>query len=516
MLAQELENRRRQGPARRSLVEFIRAVAPWFIVEEIHLLIAGYLEALVRGEIDRLMIFLPPRAGKSLMASVFLPAWYVGLHPHRKVMQASYAAELAVGFGRQVRALVTDQDFQGIFPGVDLQPDNKAAGRWALNGGGEYYATGVTGGIAGKGFNLGVIDDPLSEQDANSAIAKKRVQEWYGPGFYTRRQPEASAILYMATRWAKDDLAGYLVTRASEERSADQWTVLSIPAVLDETAAELLNSVAGDKLLTPHESGKRIRYRAGASFAPRRWPLRELLRQRANMSSRSWEALYQQKPVEDEGNILKRSWWRELPDGEFEEIKRERVSYTVQVYDTAFEEGEENDFSARTTWGVFEHTDSVAGFARTRHCCVLLEAWRGRVAFPELRAQAMKSFREQKPNRVLIEKKASGHSLIQELRRAGVPVTAIKTEKDKVSRAYAAQVVPEQGGVFYPDRPWAREVINEAADFPYGEHDDWTDTCIHAWLWLRRAYQVQLADEDREDDREEQAGDRSGVTLFPS
>jgi predicted phage terminase large subunit-like protein len=463
------------------------------------------------------MVFLPPRSGKSQMASIFLPAWYVGLYSDRKVMQASYAAELAVGFGRQVRALVGDQDFQGVFPGVGLQPDNKAAGRWALTGGGEYYASGVMGGIAGKGFNLGIIDDPLSEQDAYSALAKKRVHEWYGPGFYTRRQPEASAILYMGTRWAKDDLAGHLLALSRETKSADKWTVLSIPAIVDAEAADLLNSVAKDPLLSPTSTGKPIRYRAGMSFSPRRWPVKELMRQKANMASRAWEALYQQKPVEDEGNILKRSWWRKLTDGEFEEIRRDQVEYVVQVYDTAFEEGEENDFSARTTWGVFRHTDTLEGVRRTRHCCVLLEAWRGRVGFPELRSQAMAAYKVQrpKPNRVLIEKKASGHSLIQELRRAGVPVTAIKAEKDKLSRAYAAQIVLEQGGVFHPDRDWAQDVINEAADFPYGEHNDWTDTCVHAWLWLRKAYQVQLADEDDDDNQVKE--DRSETRrLFPA
>src|SRR5262249_10325098 len=145
-------------------------------------------------------------------------------------------------------------------------PDNKAAGRWALSGGGEYHATGVTGGIAGKGFNLGIIDDPLSEQDAYSILAKKRVAEWYGPGFYTRRQPEASAILYMGTRWAKDDLAGTLLSKAKEERTADKWIVLSIPAVVDIDAARMLSSVAKDPLLSPTSAGRALRFKEGMSF----------------------------------------------------------------------------------------------------------------------------------------------------------------------------------------------------------------------------------------------------------
>jgi predicted phage terminase large subunit-like protein len=511
LLGTEIASRRHQAPARRSLIEFIRRVWPWFVVEEIHLLIAGYLEALVRGEIDRLMIFMPPRAGKSMLASIILPGWYMGLHAERKVMQASYGAELAVGFGRQVRALVGDEDYQAVFPGVSLQPDNKAAGRWALSKGGEYFATGVTGGIAGKGFNLGIIDDPLSEQDAYSAVAKKRVQDWYGPGFYTRRQPEASAILYMATRWAKDDLAGHLLSRAAEDRSADRWTMLSIPAVVDAEAAEKLNSVASDPLLSPTPTGRPLRFKAGDSFAPRRWPLKEILRQRANMSALAWQALYQQKPVQDEGNILKRKWWRRLTNAEFEELRKSDIKYVVQVYDTAFEESETSDYSARTTWGVFLHQDSQR---IVRHCCVLLEAWRGRVGFPDLRVEAVKAFKDYEPDSVLVEKKASGHSLIQELRRAGVPVLAVPAERDKVARAHAAQVVLEQGCVFHLDRTWVQPVVDECADFPLGEHDDWTDTCVHAWLWLRRTMWVELGDEPNVGEDHEEQEMQDPIQIF--
>lgn len=239
-----------EHPEHGSLIKFIKRVAPWFIVEEVHLAIAERLEAVVLGEIDRLMVYMPPRTGKSMLASIFFPAWYMGLFPDRKVMQCSYSAELAVGFGRQVRNLVQDRDYQSVFPGVNLRPDNKAAGRWALTGGGEYFAAGVGGGIAGKGFNIGIIDDPLSEQDAYSQVAKDRVWEWYGPGFYTRRQPGGAGIVYMGTRWALDDLAGRLVEESKQNKEADRWEILSIPAILNKKAAAILNRFTGDPLLT--------------------------------------------------------------------------------------------------------------------------------------------------------------------------------------------------------------------------------------------------------------------------
>ena len=510
---QELLRERDRRDARRSLIHFIRKVAPWFVIEEIHLLIARHLEDLVFGRIDRLMIFMPPRTGKSQIASIFLPAWYMGLYPNRKVMQASYSSELATDFGREVRNQVADEDYQDVFPGVELRPDSKAAGRWHLTGGGVYVATGVTGGIAGKGFNLGIVDDPLSEQDAYSDSAKKWTHQWWGPGFYTRRQPEANAILVMSTRWAKNDLPGFLLATARENKKADQWTVLEIPALLDEKSARSLNKVAENPLLRSEKHTKFFSFAPGESFSPRRWPLSELHRSRSNMSSRDFEALYQQKPVEDEGNILKRSWWRKWRGP----LTLENV---VQVYDTAFEEGEENAYSARTTWGVFLHTDTVKmggqPVTRTRHCCLLLEAWRDRVGAPELREEAVQAYKHFKFNgnhvlvdRVLVEKKASGHGLIQELRRAGVPVYPMKAEKSKVARAHAASMVPEQGAVFYPaDAKWVDDVINECADFPYGEFADWADTCVHAWNWLRRTYNLDLNTDppDEDDDRDRQGG----------
>src|SRR5215471_6949483 len=148
--------------ARASFVDYLRVVAPWIIVEEIHLMIASKLDDLASGRTQRLMIFMPPRSGKSLLGSVYFPSWYLGLYPTRKVMQVSYAEDLAVKFGRQVRDLLKDPDFQSIFPGVSLRSDVKAAGHWQVlsaeledaKQSGEYYAAGIGTGIAGKGWHL--------------------------------------------------------------------------------------------------------------------------------------------------------------------------------------------------------------------------------------------------------------------------------------------------------------------------------------------------------------------------
>lgn len=508
----------------RSLIDFIQAVAPWFRLEEVHLVIATYLEALANGELDRLMVFMPPRTGKSLMASVFLPAWYLGRFPWRKVMAVSYQSELATGFGRDVRGIVRGEDFQQIFPGVVLSADNRAAGRWSVlpppgaasRQVGTYWAAGIKGGIAGKGWHLGVIDDPMSEQDATSTVAKDSVWEWYPQGFYTRRQPEQNAMVVMMTRWAKDDLAGRLLEKAKNEPEADKFTVLNIPAILDRGSAVLINKLAAAHGALGED---RKELKEGGSFSPRRWKKSELLRTKGNVTSRSWTALYLGKPVEDEGNILKRKWWRRWPYA-----KAPDIEYMLQCYDTAFEDGEENDFSARTTWGIFKYSDT-GDPKDAKHHCILLERWKARVQAVDLRQLALAAYKEYKPDRILIEKRASGIQLIQELRRAYVPASSwlppggSRYSKGKVPRAHAASVPLELGAVWYMPRNWADDVIDECADFPYGQHEDLADTVTMALIYLRRHFWLDVPGEDEDDDpkvksirqEKEEAGDSFGA-----
>jgi predicted phage terminase large subunit-like protein len=227
-----------------------------------------------------------------------------------------------------------------------------------------------------------------------------------------------------------------------------------------------------------------------------------------------------QNPTDDEGAIIKRTWWRAYKSADG---KPPVCLYIVQVYDTAFEEKEmgitpggkktnDPDYSARTTWGIFEHTDHNG---IVRPCAILIERWRARVGFPELREEAWRAYKQWKPDKVIIEKKASGHSLIQEMRRRKVPVLAVTIAKgaSKTARAHAASVVPEQGCVFYMAAqgalvdehgnplplPWAKEVIDECSDFPFGDYADMADTCVHAWLWLRRTMWVELPGETQQE-----------------
>ncbi len=493
LLLQEYLRRQEQRAKADNFLDYILHVRPDFIIEEVHIAVAEKLEKIVTGEIDRLMVFMPPRTGKSLMGSVLFPSYYIGHHPADQMMQVSHSTGLAESFGREARNLLLDEAFQQIFPNTRLSKDSRSTSNWATTQNGKYAAVGVGTGIAGRGWHLGCLDDVLDEQGALSKVEKDSIWEWYGPGFYTRRMPNRNAIVSIQTRWAVDDLAGRLLAQSVIEPEADQWDVLSIPALLDDASAELLTRISHEpkyrKYLATEQFPDPITFKAGDSFSPRRWPMKELLRAKRNMTKRAWSALYGQNPYEEEGGILPRDQWRLWKKDE-----PPACEYVMQVYDTAFEVEEVNDYSARTTWGIFKRPEDG------KYACILLERYKKRVTFPELRDEAWESYREFQPDRVFVEKKASGHSLIQELRRKGVPISPVKVKDSKLARAHACSIVLEQGCVYYMDRSWAEEVRQECAEFPNGKHDDLVDTCTHAWNLLRRLFWLQLSDEPDEDD----------------
>lgn len=489
LLLEEYLRRKKARKSADTFIDYVQQVAPWVTIEETHIAIAEKLDKVANGEIDRLMLFIAPRTGKSLFASTLFPTYYIGKYPDRQIMQASHSTNLAEGFGRDARNMLLDEDYQQIFPNTKLSKDSRSTSSWATDAGGKYNAVGVGAGIAGKGFHLGIIDDPLSEQDAYSKTVKDGVWSWYGPGFYTRRMPGNNAIIIINTRWAVDDLTGRLLAQSVVDPNADRWEVLSIPAILDEQAAELLTRISHEPKYRKYLSGDPITFRAGDSFSPRRFPLKELLRSKGNMTQKKWAALYQQSPYEDEGGILPRQHWRK-----WKSDKPPACEFVVQSYDTAFETEEINDPSARTTWGIFKRPEDG------KYACILLERLNKQMSFPDLREHAYEAFLEYQPDRVLIEKKASGHSLLQELRRKGVPITPWKVKDSKLARAHAASIVLEQGCVYYMDKSWAEEVIQQCAEFPNAKHDDLVDTCTQTWNWMRRMFWLQLTDEPDEDD----------------
>ena len=443
--------------AQNNFIKFVKQVWPEFVEGPHHIKIAEKFQDLAEGRINRLIVNMPPRHTKSEFASFLFPAWMMGRDPRLKIIQTTHTAELSYRFGRKVRNLMEENTFQDVFDDIELSQDSKAAGRWETNKGGEYFAAGVGGAITGRGADLLIIDDPHSEQDALSETALESAYEWYTSGPRQRLQPGGKIVIVM-TRWSTKDLTGQLM-KAQTDVKADQWDVIEFPAILE------------DKPIWPQY-----------------WKLHELESVKASLSLAKWNAQWQQNPTSEEGSIIKREWWNiwnrpALPS----------LQHVIQSYDTAYSKKETADFSAITTWGVFLHNETTPNI-------ILLDVKKGRWDFPELKRISMQEYNYWEPETVIIEQKASGTPLTQELRRVGIPVVNFTPSKgnDKHVRVNSVSPLFEAGQVWAPDEKWAQELIEECAAFPYGDHDDLVDSTTQA---LMRYRQVGLAvhPEDYED-----------------
>ena len=413
-----------------------------------HQIIGEAFQDIADGDAKRLIINMPPRHTKSEFASYLFPAWFIGKYPKKKIMQVSHNAELASRFGSKVRNLMNTPEYKQIFGNVTLREDSKAKGRWETNHGGEYFAAGVGGSITGRGADLLIIDDPHTEQDSMSDSAMDRAFDWYSSGPRQRLQPGGSIVVVM-TRWATDDLTGRLIKSQSEPKS-DKWRTISFPAILE----------------------------SGNPVWPEYWKLDELESVKASVSTKNWNAQYMQDPTSEEGAIIKRDWWQ---DWEYEKIPA--LKHVIQSYDTAFSKKETADYSAITTWGIFQPAEGY------EDCIILLDAMKGRYDFPDLKNLALEQYQYWQPETVIIEAKASGQPLIHELRRAGIPVVDYVPAKgrDKHTRINSVAPVFESAMVYAPlHEKFAQEVIEECAAFPNGQYDDYVDSMTQAVIRFRQ------------------------------
>jgi predicted phage terminase large subunit-like protein len=465
----ELENLKTKENAQDRFMDFVTKVWPTFIGGRHHKDMAAAFERVARGEIKRLIINMPPRHTKSEFASYLLPAWFLGKFPSKKVIQTSHTAELAVGFGRKVRNLVDSDVYKSIFPGVGLQSDSKAAGRWATNSGGDYFAIGVGGAVTGKGADVLIIDDPHSEQEATLAESNPevydKVYEWYTSGPRQRLQPGGSIIIVM-TRWSKRDLTAQVIKSAAQ-RDGEEWEVIEFPALFDD-----------DRPLWPEF-----------------WSQQELLALKNELPVGKWMAQYMQAPTSDVNAIIKREWWKI-----WEEDSPPSCEFLIQSWDTAFTKSERSDYSACTTWGVF-YKDDDTGLAQAN--IILLNAFKKRMEFPELKQRALEEYKEWEPDSFIVEAKASGAPLIFELRAMGIPVQEFTPSKgnDKVARLNAVADLFASGRVWAPETRWADEVMEEVASFPSGEHDDLVDSTSQALLRFRRGGFIRLESDEEDEPR---------------
>ena len=448
-------------------IKFVEKVWPTFISGRHHKIMAAAFERVARGELKRLIINMPPRHTKSEFASYLLPAWFLGRFPHKKVIQTSHTAELAVGFGRKVRNLVDSDVYTSIFPNLSLQVDSKAAGRWNTSKGGDYFAIGVGGAVTGKGADLLIIDDPHSEQEAALAATNPevydKVYEWYTSGPRQRLQPGGSIVVVM-TRWAQRDLTGQVI-KSSAQRGGEEWEVIEFPAIMP----------------------------SGKPLWPEFWSLEELSALKEELPNSKWQAQYQQNPVGNESAIVKRDWWKI-----WEEDKPPECDYILQTWDTAFEKHQRADYSAGTTWGIFyNHKDG------DRPNIILLDTYKKRVEWVDLKRDVLNQYNEWEPDGMLIEKKATGAPLIYELRAMGIPVQEYTPSKgqDKIARLNSVSDIIASGKVWVPQTRWAEELVDEIAAFPSGEHDDLVDATTLALMRFRQGGFLRLPTDEPEEIR---------------
>ena len=438
-----------------NFMDFVHKVWPHFIDGDHHVKMAAAFERVAKGECKRLIVNMPPRHTKSEFASYLLPAWFLGKFPEKKIIETAHTAELAVGFGRKVRNLVDSDVYKSIFPGVGLQSDSKAAGRWATSAGGDYFAIGIGGAVTGKGADILIIDDPHSEQEATLAESNPevydKVYEWYTSGPRQRLQPGGSIIIVM-TRWSKKDLTGQVV-KSALQRSGEEWEVIEFPAIMP----------------------------SGRPLWPEFWSLKELEALRTELPNAKWMAQYMQNPTSDVSAIIKREWWKW-----WEHEDPPEVSFIIQSWDTAFLKTQRSDYSACTTWGVFYEIDPLT--KRETANIILLNAFKKRMEFPELKQKAFEEWKDWEPDSIIIEAKASGAPLVAEMRQMGIPVQEFTPSKgnDKVARLNAVADIFASGKVWVPRTYWAEEVVEEVASFPSGEHDDLVDSTSQAIMRFRR------------------------------
>lgn len=409
-----------------------------------HRLIARKLEAVERGDIQRLMITMPPRHGKSMLASEFFPAWYLGRNPDHYVVTATYAQDLADDFGRKVKHQIEDSAFGAVFPGIALASDSKSAKRFnvqEIEGGfehtlkqqGAYYAVGVGGPLTGRGAHLLLIDDPVkNREDAESEIVRKKTRDWYTSTAYTRLMP-GGRIVIIQTRWHEDDLSGWLLA----EHKHEDWEILNLPAI-DAT---------------------------GKALWPAQYDLEALNKIKLAIGTRDWSALYQQKPVPDEGNYFKAEWLRS-----YEKIPPRE---TMRVYGGS-------DYAVTANGGDYT-VHIVVGLDPTGRMYVL-DLWRKQAASDEWVAAFCDLVLKWKPLGWAEEqgqiKAAVGPLLLrtQRERKAYVAREQFPTRGDKAVRAQSIRGRMAAEGLYIPvDAAWRADLEAELLRFDAGVHDDQVD-----------------------------------------
>jgi len=432
-----------------SYVDYVELVHAGQWIRASHLeLVCEELERIMRGENKRLMIFMPPRHGKSMCVTESFPSYYLGHYPERRVMELSYGAELAQEFGKKNRDKVFEYG-NDIF-GLRLSNQQATKTNWKIEGtDGGMYSVGFFGPVTGRGADLLIVDDPIRNRaEAESQTYRDKIWAEYQSTVATRLHAGGSIIIIL-TRWHEDDLAARLLN--PEHVKVENWKILSLPAIC-ESEDDLLG----------REIGQALWEKGGYDED---WALQ----QKETVGSYAWNALYQQHPTPSSGGIFKREWWqkwKELPGDLFD---------FIQSWDCTFKDANTSDYVVGQVW------------ARSRKSPAnryLLDQVRGRMTFSEtVNAVRSLSAKWKQTTRKLIEDKANGTAVMDVLKKEIQGLVPVEPMGGKVVRAHAVTAVVEAGNVYIPDpsiAPWVHDFVEELSSFPSGAHDDQVDAMTQA------------------------------------
>lgn len=413
-------------------------------------LMCEYLDAVLQGEIRRLLITIPPRYMKSIVVSTAFPAWVLGHDSTRQILAASYANDLAIKLNVDTRNVVESEWFRRAYPNFQMATDQNEKGYFRTTTGGHRKATTVGSSRIGFGGDILIFDDPLNPKKAASKVERESANSWFDQSFYTRQNnKKTAAIVGVMQRLHQKDLVGHLMEKGG-------YTLVSIPAV-----AEKQTIISYGKVNLTRE--------AGDILHPAREGPTEIEEAKITLGTAAFSAQYQQNPTPADGEIFKLSWfryYREAP--EFIRI--------IQSWDTAYKADKLNDPSVCTTWGIANNGN------------YLLDVTRERLIYPDLKVKVMALAGKWNPSAILIEDKASGQSLLQDLgRETSLPVIPIEPEGDKLTRASVISPTIEAGRCYLPESaPWLHDFLTELATFPNCDNDDQVDSVSQMFSWIKK------------------------------
>ncbi len=420
-------------------------------------LLASKLTAVRTGRIKRLIINIPPRYLKSLLGSVALPAWWLGHTPTAQIICASYAQDLADKLSRDCRTVMSASWYQSLFL-TRLSRQRQAAGEFVTTAHGSRLATSVGGVLTGRGADLLIVDDPLKPDEALSGAQRGAVNAWFSNTLLSRLNDKRNgAIILIMQRLHEDDLTGYLLRQGG-------WDVLRLPAIAEADEEHHIEVEFG-RLRT-------FRRRAGDALHPEREPIEVLRDMRRTMGEYNFAGQYQQSPAPLDGGMVKRDWLRFYAPGDLPAD----FDLVFQSWDTASKPTELSDYSVCTTWGA-KGGDLY-----------LLHVLRKQLDYPGLKRAVREQAALHNAAAVVIEDKASGIQLIQDLIGEGMhAVKAYKPAGDKIMRLHAQTAMIENGFVHLPrEAPWLDSYVHELLIFPNGRYDDQVDSTAQALDWFRQ------------------------------